>query len=66
MKKIEEIEINKTALASLCRTVRLEHGLTIEDFAERFGFTRQTVHNFESGKHITLDVFLKYYVIANE
>jgi predicted transcriptional regulator len=66
MKKIDEIEFNKKLLATACRTVRLEHGMSVDDFAEFSGFTRQTINNFESGRHVTLDVFLKYYALDTE
>jgi DNA-binding XRE family transcriptional regulator len=66
MKKIDEIQLNKQTLATACRLVRLENGLTAEEFAGRAGFSRQSVYNFESGKHVTLDLFLKYYALASE
>lgn len=66
MKRSDEIQINKQTLATACRLTRLEHGLTVEEFAGRSGVSRQSVYNFETGKHVTLDLFLKYYVLANK
>ena len=65
MKRNDETQLNKQTLATACRLTRLEHGLTVEEFAGRAGVSRQSVYNFETGKHVTLDLFLKYYVLAN-
>jgi DNA-binding XRE family transcriptional regulator len=36
----------------------------MEEFAEFSGVSRQTVNNFETGKHTNLDLFMKYYALA--
>lgn len=64
MKRIYDIEYNKKCLGEYCRTVRLDANLTIEEFAEMSGVTRQTISNFESGRHLSLDIFLKYYSLS--
>lgn len=63
MKRFEKISFNKTHIGETCKTVRLEHNLTLDEFANFTGYTRQTIVNFESGKHLSLDLFLKYYAL---
>lgn len=58
MKTLEYLhqpELGKTA-----RNLRREKNLTMEEFAERIGVTRQTVYNFEKGITQSMEVLQGY------
>ena len=66
MRGLNDVEHNKKYLSEYCRTIRVSNGLTVEDFANQCGVSRQTISNFENGKHLSLDIFLKYYALSFE
>lgn len=63
-KRLKKLLSNKKIVGNACRNIRIESGMTMEEFAEFSGVSRQTVNNFETGKHTNLDLFMKYYALA--
>ena len=51
-------------LGATCRDIREENNLSVADFAERIGFTRQAVYNFENGKTSSMGILLAYVNLA--
>lgn len=51
-------------LGATCKRVREESNLSVADFAELVGFTRQAVYNFENGKTSSMGLLLAYVNLA--
>lgn len=51
-------------LGKTCREIREEHNLSVLDFADLVGFTRQAVYNFENGKTASMGLLLAYVNLA--
>lgn len=51
-------------LGATCKSIREENNLTVADFAELVGFTRQAVYNFENGKTSSMGLLLAYVNLA--
>lgn len=46
------MNINKDSVAKKIKAIRQEHGMTMEEFGEKFNTSKNSVHNWESGRNL--------------
>lgn len=51
-------------LGATCRGVREDNNLSVIEFANKIGMTRQAVYNFEKGKTASMDILRGYLRLA--
>lgn len=51
-------------LGATCREIRENNKLSVIDFADCIGMTRQAVYNFENGKTSSMDILRGYLKLA--
>lgn len=62
--KTLDLLANQPELGATCKELRENNKLTVIEFSELIGMTRQAVYNFENGKTSSMDILRGYLKLA--
>lgn len=58
--------MQQPVMGNLCQKRRIKAKISVADFAEKTGYTRQSIYNFENGRTQSLQLFREYLKIGGE